>query len=159
MEKDLNVSELKISPAPPLADMPNQQMKAMLTHWISVKGKADVPNQNKIDPFAYPKESLPNILIIEIEEETHRYKTRLAGTAVCEAFGINPTGQYISDAPHINHNATKRLDWCVTQRSHYLTTDNYTKRALKPRKYKSLSLPYKNKKGEISRILSTFMFD
>lgn len=150
---------LKISPAPLPSDMPSGMLKAMLKHWISLKGKSDVPSQKLIDPHAYPKNCLPYISIIEIEEKTHKYKTRLAGSAICNAFGVNPTGLYISDLASKKSNAVERLDWCVNQRQHYLATDKFVRGGLKRRQYTSLSLPYENDDGEISRILSAFIFE
>lgn len=130
----------------------------MLTHWMSLQGKSDVPNHNLIDPLAYPTDSLPFISIVELEPATKKYKARLVGSAVCDAFGINPTGQYITEAAYINKNATKRLDWCVSHRTHYLTSDKYTKGDLIPKGFTSITMPYKNENGDISRILSAFMF-
>ncbi len=158
MERDPELSKLKISPAPLPADLPSSMLKSILEHWMSVKERADVPDQKWIDALSYPTSSLPFISIIEIEPDTHNYITRLSGTAICDAFGVNPTGKYVSEIAK-NPNIMKRLDWCVNHRSHYLAHDKYVKRSLKRQRYQSLTLPYKNKPGDISRILSAFVFD
>lgn len=65
-------------------------------YWRSKCAGRSMPRRVDIDPAEIPA-LLPNILITEMLEEGTRYRYRLAGSAVTEAFGRSLTGQYVDE--------------------------------------------------------------
>jgi hypothetical protein len=65
-------------------------------YWRAKRAGRSMPRRSDIDPADIPT-LLPNILITEMLEEGTRYRYRLAGSAVTEAFGRSLTGQYVDE--------------------------------------------------------------
>jgi hypothetical protein len=65
-------------------------------YWRSKRGDRAMPRRSDIDPAEIPR-LLPYILITEMLEEGTRYRYRLAGSAVTEAFGRSLTGKYVDE--------------------------------------------------------------
>jgi hypothetical protein len=65
-------------------------------YWRAKRAGRSMPRRSDIDPADIPT-LLPNILITEMLEAGTRYRYRLAGSAVTEAFGRSLTGRYVDE--------------------------------------------------------------
>jgi hypothetical protein len=77
-------------------DDPRQRQ--MYDYWREKRAARRMPTRRDIDPVDIPR-LLPNIMISEaIPGPTGgRYRYRLAGTAVVNAFGRDPTGHFVDE--------------------------------------------------------------
>lgn len=82
-------SDLRASLGDPL-------LRAGYDYWRAKRAGRSMPRRSDIDPADIPT-LLPNILITEMLEEGTRYRYRLAGSAVTEAFGRSLTGRYVDE--------------------------------------------------------------
>jgi hypothetical protein len=71
--------------------MKQQASSVLFEYWNEVRGTRLAPGRNDIDP-ARLSAILPECFIIEHTEEG-QYRFRLAGTRICESFGIEFRGQ------------------------------------------------------------------
>jgi hypothetical protein len=65
-------------------------------YWREKRGARPMPRRCDIDPAEIPR-LLPHLMITEMLEGGTRYRYRLSGTAVTEAFGRSLTGKYIDE--------------------------------------------------------------
>jgi len=99
-----------------------------LAYWRSKRGSRSMPSRRDIDPVEVPR-LLPNLQLIEIVAGG-RWRYRLIGTALVEAFGRDYTGQFpdeLFDAPRARsiietHNAVRHARQPMFLRSRYITT-------------------------------------
>ncbi|HEV2675758.1 MAG TPA: PAS domain-containing protein [Aliidongia sp.] len=64
--------------------------------WQSRRAGRPAPPKSIIDPVAMPQHIIPHLFLYERTGDG-RFRCRLAGTAICEAFQHDPTGQYLDD--------------------------------------------------------------
>lgn len=72
----------------------DQRLHAVLKYWAAKRGAAAMPSRRQIDPLELGPAVLPHLMLVDVEPGP-RFRYRLFGTAVAEAFGNDPTGQYI----------------------------------------------------------------
>ncbi|HZS85657.1 MAG TPA: PAS domain-containing protein [Stellaceae bacterium] len=104
----------------------------MFRYWDRKRGGRAMPARRDLDPTEIPK-LLPHLRITEIIEGGRRFRYRLVGTAIVEAFGSDFTGKYVDElysperAAAIESNyrrvcAEKRP---IFRRSRYITLKGY----------------------------------
>src|ERR1051325_4546970 len=71
-------------------------LRQLYDYWQSKRSGRAMPRRADIDPAEIPK-LLPHMMITEILEGGQRYRYRLSGTAVSEAFGRELTGRYVDE--------------------------------------------------------------
>jgi hypothetical protein len=76
------------------AGLDDPLLRAAYDYWRGKCAGRSMPRRGDIDPAEIPT-LLPHILITEMLEAGTRYRYRLAGSAVTEAFGRSLTGQYV----------------------------------------------------------------
>ncbi len=64
-------------------------------YWQRKRGARAMPARRDIDPTELAA-VLPHLMVVNVEPGP-RFRYRLFGTAVVEAFGIDPTGKYIDE--------------------------------------------------------------
>lgn len=74
------------------------RLQDLLAYWRSRRGARIAPARADIDPLDLPATLLPFVLIAEVLEGGARYRYRLVGTAMRQAFGYDPTGRDVHDA-------------------------------------------------------------
>ena len=74
-------------------DQADPRLHVVFDYWRSKRGARAMPARQDIDP-AELASVLPYLMLIDVEDGP-RFRYRLFGTAVVEAFGMDPTGQYI----------------------------------------------------------------
>jgi len=117
-----------------------------------------MPSRRDIDPVEVPT-LLPNLQLIEIVAGG-RFRYRLIGTALVEAFGRDYTGQYpdeLFDGPRARsiietHNAVRHARQPMFLRSRYFTTKNVDIIANR------LYLPLSDDDREVNMILGALTF-
>ncbi|HEX2112842.1 MAG TPA: PAS domain-containing protein [Alphaproteobacteria bacterium] len=72
----------------------DQRLHAVLRYWTEKRGDQPMPSRRQIDPLELGPAVLPHLMLVDVEPGP-RFRYRLFGTAVSEAFGTDPTGQYI----------------------------------------------------------------
>jgi hypothetical protein len=86
-----------VSPPPAFADsLDDPLLRSAYGYWRAKCGGRSMPRRSDIDPAEIPA-LLPYIMITEMLEAGTRYRYRLAGSAVTEAFGRSLTGQYVDE--------------------------------------------------------------
>ncbi|MBV9523409.1 MAG: PAS domain-containing protein [Alphaproteobacteria bacterium] len=71
-------------------------LRAMYEYWRGKAAGRSMPRRRDIDPSEIPK-LLPHLMITEVLDGGRRFRYRLSGTAVTEAFGRSLTGQYVDE--------------------------------------------------------------
>ena len=69
-------------------------LAAVLRWWRSFER---LPCRRDVSPFAIPVDVLPRVLLLDVEHRPFRVKVRLAGTQVCDEWGLEPAGRYLDD--------------------------------------------------------------
>jgi len=74
------------------------------------RGERGLPERRRFDPMAVPR-LLPHLWILEITGDGSRLRYRLAGSAMVDALGFDPTGRTIEDivSAKANVNSTQSL--------------------------------------------------
>lgn len=65
-------------------------------YWDERRGGRAMPSRADIDPVDIP-DLLPFVILIDIVPPDGRLRIRLAGTEVCNRFGMDYTGQFLDD--------------------------------------------------------------
>ena len=65
-----------------------------LAYWLHKRGSRAVPRKADIDPIELPPKLLPNMQIIEVVDGGARFRYRLVGTALVDAYGKDFTGKH-----------------------------------------------------------------
>ena len=118
-----------------------------------------MPSRRDVDPVEV-RSLLPNLQLIEMVDGG-RWRYRLIGTALVEAFGRDYTGQFpdeLFDARRAasiieTHNAVRRARQPMFLRSRYITTKNVDLIANR------LYLPLSNDDRDVNMILGALTFD
>lgn len=71
------------------------RLKEVYAYWQTKRGGRAMPSRRDIDPLDIPA-VLPHLMMIDVEPGP-RYRYRLFGTEVTEAFGMNPTGKCVDE--------------------------------------------------------------
>jgi hypothetical protein len=83
-------------PEPFLASLDDPMLREMYEYWRGKCAGRSMPRRGDIDPAEITK-LLPHMMITEMLEQGTRYRYRLAGSAVTEAFGRSLTGHYVDE--------------------------------------------------------------
>lgn len=132
-------------------------LRAVYDYWDAARGTAAMPPPGAIDPLRLPREALPHLGLIEVEREPLRFLTRLQGTSVVEALGINHTGRYYDEIPGMDAQVA-RLAWCARERRPYLTEGTASFAPKDFQHYRLLALPFGDESHGVRRILFVSAF-
>jgi hypothetical protein len=84
----------QIETPPVLADV---RLRLLYDYWLALARAADgLPPLQAFDPLRLPK-LLPNLWILEVVQDTHRFRMRLAGENINAIYRHNIGGRYFSD--------------------------------------------------------------
>lgn len=73
----------------------DSRLHAVFDYWQAKRGTRPMPARRDIDPFEL-RSVLPYLMLTDVEPGP-RFRYRLFGTAVVEAFGLDATGRYVDD--------------------------------------------------------------
>lgn len=65
----------------------------VLAYWMAKRGGRSMPRKRDIDPIEMPAKILPNLQVIEVIDGGARFRYRLVGTALVEAYGMDFSGR------------------------------------------------------------------
>ena len=64
-----------------------------LSYWLGKRGGLAMPRKRDIDPVEIPPKILPNLQLIEVIDDGARFRYRLVGTALVDAYGRDFSGR------------------------------------------------------------------
>lgn len=68
--------------------------------WLARRDGRRPPQKKEINPSQMPHPIMPNLFLYELTPE-NRFRCRLAGSAIRQAFGLEPTGRYLDELVHL----------------------------------------------------------
>jgi hypothetical protein len=68
-----------------------------LAYWIKKRSARLMPCKRDIDPTEIPPKVLPNLQIIDVIDGGARFRYRLVGTALVDAYGSDFSGKYLDE--------------------------------------------------------------
>lgn len=71
-------------------------LRTVLDYWRRQRGAHAMPRRRDIDPMEL-RQVLPHVQITEVVDGGARFRYRLVGTAIVEAFGAEFTGKYVDE--------------------------------------------------------------
>jgi hypothetical protein len=77
-----------------LDNLDDPMLRDLYDYWSLKRAGRSMPRRADIDPSEIPQ-LLPNMMITEVVESGARFRYRLSGTAVTEAFGRSLTWQFV----------------------------------------------------------------
>jgi hypothetical protein len=90
----MEYSGFHLATPPVLAD---ERLRSLYEYWHALAVAADgLPSIQAFDPLHLPR-LLPNLWILEVAADTHRFRMRLAGENINAIYRRNIGGQYFSD--------------------------------------------------------------
>lgn len=120
--------------------LPNNVLRDVYSYWLSMKGERSMPSRDDLNPTDIVP-LLPHISLIDVEKESGRYKMRLIGTETVKAMGIDITGKYLDELPHIEGILKENYDWLVAEKRPYLNFDKLKWSNKSYLEYYALGLP------------------
>ncbi|GAB4374517.1 MAG: hypothetical protein Kow00114_37110 [Kiloniellaceae bacterium] len=138
-------------------DLARDYAKQLYDYWHDARGAAAIPPIDALDPTRLPRACLPYLSVLEVETRPFRLRSRLAGTALVEQLGSDPTGQYLDETPGMAAQIA-RMAWCVQEQRPYLTNDDVTFAPNKHKRYQVLILPFGDSERGVERVVGVFCF-
>ncbi len=123
--------------------------------WLDVKGLAELPPAELIDPTAFAG-ALGCVLLLEPEQDGRDFRYRIFGSRIAQMFGQDMTGRRLSEFPELAARNTLRQYHLVmrARRAIYSEHDAMPEVSLVVR-WCRLVLPFTDRLGGISRLLVT----
>lgn len=143
------VMELKAPEAEPL-----QRLQA---YWERKKGDRSAPPKSAIDP-AELRDLLPNILLIDVIGQPPRFRARLFGSALVEAYGEEVTGRFGEDVDldEVHDELMSFVERAVSEcKPQYLRTA-FTKHSGRHLRYEQILLPLSDDGANVNMLLSAY---
>jgi len=132
-------------------------MRALYDFWCEARGSARIPPASAIDPMRLPRNCLPHLSVLEVEQAPFRLRSRLSGTALVEQFGHDPTGRYLDELPAIAAQLA-RMEWCVREQRPYLAEAVLSFAPKNFKRYQILVLPFGDPETGVTRLVGGFSF-
>ena len=80
-----------------LAQDPHPRVRAIVEYWAALGVPGRLPGRQHLDPLRIPR-LLPNIWLVDVERSPGlRFRYRLTGTRIAQAFSDDPTGRYLDE--------------------------------------------------------------
>ncbi len=129
--------------------------KAFDRYWHALRGDRGIPHFLDFNVNDVPREALPYMSLLEVENNPRRYRYRLAGTSVVAAYGQDLTGQYLDELDiggryeSYVHNFNEAADNLVVNR----TSDQYMLESGRLYSFEGHLYPFEGVQGGVSRII------
>jgi len=79
-----------------LAEAQTDGVRELVRNWLSIHPKDRLPGRQHFDPLGIPR-LLKSIVLTDVERDPYRFRVRVLGTAVADAFGRDFTGKYMDE--------------------------------------------------------------
>lgn len=116
---DLGAKELVIDFTEDDINWPGGQV--LYEWWNGARGTKKFPAREDFSPLIMPS-FLSSIILYEISDGDNKYSIKLAGSAISDLMGFDPSGVVLSDLPG-TENQRVRFDWAEVNRAPYLCLD------------------------------------
>ncbi len=123
-------------------------LRQLFLYWDEKRGHRRAPSRDDIDP-AEMVGVLPNVYLIDVEEEPCRYRVRLVGTVLVNWYGWDITGRYIDE---LTDQVLPALNELVTTWGPWLTIGEYAKKPDRIMPYELLALPLSSDGSTVNMI-------
>lgn len=136
----------------------DDRLKQVYAYWQSKRAGRAMPARRDIDP-AEITPVLPHLMLIDVEPGP-RYRYRLFGTAVTDAFGMNPTGKCVDEVMTGEYKAFLLGlydDLCAEKKPIYSTSIYGTKREARMWTQR-LMLPLSSDGAAVDKVLACQVF-
>ncbi len=124
-------------------------LRQLFQYWDEKRGHRPAPSRDDIDP-GQMVEFLPNVFLIDVEEEPRRYRIRLMGTALVHWSGRDLTGCHVDE---ITDQVLGALDELVTTWEPWLVTGEYEQKTGRVILYELLALPLSSDGATVNMLL------
>lgn len=105
-----------------LEKLPNNILRGIYQYWLDMKGTRSMPSRADLNPVDIVR-LLPNISLVNVENNPRRYKMRLVGTESVKAMGFDTTGKYLDEYPGVERILKQKYDDLVNSKMPYFTSD------------------------------------
>lgn len=133
----------------------------VLNYWRSLRGDRRMPSRKDFDPTDVPARILPNLIMVEVHEET-TFLYRLYGTAHVEAAGWDFTGSYLHELPErggYRDYLQGIYEELVQVKTPLFTESTYLWNQGVKRATQRLMVPFSNDDRTVHHVLSAQVFD
>jgi hypothetical protein len=132
-------------------------LRELYAYWLAKKGSLIAPPRAAIQPDEITP-MLPNIVLIDVVGDPPRFKMRLVGTKVVEAFGQEVTGKFVDeiDQGAVGPAILARARALVAERRADLHVWEYTKNDGRHIKYERLILPLSSDGESVDQLLCAY---
>lgn len=79
-----------------LSEVQTEGIRDVLRNWLEIHPKSSLPSRQHFDPINIPR-LLKNVILTEVERDPYRFKVRVLGTIIADAFGKDFTGKYMDE--------------------------------------------------------------
>jgi hypothetical protein len=137
--------------------LPGESFRKAHAFWLEAKGNAELPPVCSIDPLKMPREILPDISLIAVEDGEKRLFVRLVGERIKSAVGFNRTHQWGEDAAK-GEDVVRAYFHCIETRLPLYCEGPTVWSKHDYKIYKALLAPFAAPNGIIRRILTYLQF-
>ncbi|WP_420405722.1 PAS domain-containing protein [Nisaea sp.] len=133
----------------------------VLEYWRSLRGDRSMPSRKDFDPTVVPSRILPNLIMVEVHEET-KFLYRLYGTAHVDVAGLDFTGSYLHELPErggYRDYLAGIYEQLVQEKVPLFTESTYQWKQHTKRSTQRLMVPFSNDDRTVHHILSAQVFD
>ncbi len=124
-------------------------LRQLFQYWDEKRGHRTAPSRDDINPTQMV-EFLPNVFLIDVEEEPRSYRVRLMGTALVRWYGRDLTGCHVDE---ITDQMLAPLDELVMIWEPWLVTGEYEANIGRVLQFELLALPLSSNGATVNMIL------
>lgn len=139
----------KVLPEP----LPSEGFRKMLGFWRSVQRAGDLPPVSAINPCIMPKEVLPKITIIGVEDGDKSLRIRMTGEAIKSASGSDNTHRFGEDIEG-GEDILRAYRHCIEERTLLYCQGPASWSVNNYKTYRSLLMPFVTPDGRIRRVVT-----
>lgn len=82
-------------------EISHPRLRELHQHWEARRGARAMPSRADLDPVELPRQLLPNLFLVDVEEEPRRFRYRLVGTELTAVMKRELKGLYIDEMPFL----------------------------------------------------------
>ena len=82
-------------------EITHPELRELHQHWEARRGTRPMPARADFDPVELPRALLPNLFLVDVEEEPRRFRYRLVGTELTAVMKRELKGLYIDEMPFL----------------------------------------------------------
>ena len=132
--------------------LPGEKFRQAFQFWLDAKGSQALPPQSAIVPTQLPRGTVANFSVVSVEDGPKRFRYRLLGTAIIQAWGEDLTGRFCEDVSGGAEMAA-RVQLCVDTRRPYYSQGPLKYAVNYFKFFAVLVMPFAGPNGEVSRLL------